>query len=265
MTRTTPRRSFHRLATLTALAAVLVAGLSVGPVAASGRPGDLAPEPGETLSRGRCGPLWVTATADPTVANWQAVGQCEIDRRLATIAVLGSVVDAAGALTDDHAAALDRILADSAAGLRALRAEIEADTALAELREDLRRIVEDFRIYVLVARQVHLVVAADTVEATVDRFGETVDTLEAAIDAAEAAGTDVTEARRLLAALVEDVRAADAAVDDVARTVLPLTPADWNDETAQPLLRAARQAVADARDHLRQALVGARAILAILG
>lgn len=213
---------------------------------------------------GRCGPLWITASADPTIANWQAVGLCEVDRRLDTIAVLETVVDRAAPLTDAHQAALEAILADSAAGLRALRGEIEADTTLAALREDISAIATELRIYLLVVRQVHLVVAADAVEATVDRFGGAIDSLEAAIARAEADGRDVTEAKRFLAGLVEDVAAADAVVDGVADRVLPLTPADWNDGTAEPVLRAARQAIVEARGHLREAGAAARQILASL-
>ena len=46
------------------------------------------------------------------------------------------------------------------AGLTALRAEIEGDTDATELRADCRRIVDDHRVYVLLAPQVRLIVGA---------------------------------------------------------------------------------------------------------
>jgi hypothetical protein len=255
----------RRLATLTAVAVLLVVG-TVGSAPAAAGTLTLAPAPrlDAEARHVRCAALWEKAVAEPTVANWKAVGLCEIDRRFETLDYLGAVVNRVPALTDDHEAALERILANTRAGLRALRAKIEADTTVAELRVDVPKIATDFRVYLLVSRQVHLVIAADAVEATVRRFGPAIDRLEAAIDRAEAAGKDVTQARELLAMLIEDVRAADAAVDGVAAEVLVLTPADWNDGTAQPVLRAARHDVAEARDHLRQAVRAARAIIAEL-
>jgi hypothetical protein len=105
------------------------------------------------------------------------VGRCEIDRRLETLTKLQSVVDASTALADAHEAALDNILSSTSAGLRALRTEIDGDTTVEAVREDIRRIFEDFRVYALVARQVWLVKAADTVVVTVARFATTAENL----------------------------------------------------------------------------------------
>ena len=256
--------SLRRLGVLTAVAVLLIGTIGAAPAAA----GTLAPAPTPRLDSEarhvRCAALWEKALAEPTVANWKAVGLCEIDRRFETLDYLAAVVNRVPALTDEHEAALERILATTRAGLRALRAEIEADTTIAELRIDIPKIAKDFRVYLLVSPQVHLVIAADAVDAAVRRFGPVIERLEAAIDRAEAAGKDVTHARELLAMLIEDVRAADAAVEGVAAEVLVLTPADWNDGTAQPVLRAARHDVAEARDHLRQAVRAAHTIIAEL-
>ncbi|HEX5590340.1 MAG TPA: hypothetical protein VFX65_08645 [Candidatus Limnocylindrales bacterium] len=275
MTRTTnrpaPRTRTARIARIAGLLAALGVALTVAaaPVLAAPRPatqagaGQLA-QAEELTARHRCAAAWRAAAAEPTVANYQAVGFCEIDRRLATIDRLGSAIEDARALTDDHQRALEQILDDAATGLRELRAEIEADASLAELREDIRSIFEDFRIYVLVVRQVWLVVAADTVDAAGAALGETGADLAVLIERAEAAGQDVTEAVEHHAAMEAAVAAALAAVDGVADDVLPLTPADWNDGTAGPILRAARQAIADARADLRTAMTEARQVVAAL-
>ena len=212
----------------------------------------------------RCAPLRVTARAEPTVANLQAVGRCEIDRRLETLANLQSVVDASTALTDAHEAALDAILSSTSSGLRALRTEIDGDTTVDALREDIRRIAEDFRVYALVARQVWLVKAADTVVVMAARFATTAERLEAAIDRAEAAGKDVGDARTHLATMIASVDKAESAVVGVASAVLDLTPAAWNAGDAAPVLRKARESLRDARVALREARKAARAVLADL-
>jgi hypothetical protein len=250
------------LATAVALAGTIGVGSALA--ARPGAPSDSAAGPNADARHGvgRCAPLWLAARADPTVENWQAVGRCEIDRRLETLSVLQARVDASVVLTDAHERALDEILSSTQAGLRALRAEIEADTTLAELREDITSIFEAYRVYALVVRQVWLVIGDDTVDVTADGFDAAADRLEAAIDAAEAAGKDIGDAREHLAAMIRHVEAARDEVEGDAEAVLALTPADWNDESAQPVLREARQSLADARGHLRSALAEARQVLA---
>jgi len=218
----------------------------------------------QLTDRTRCATAWLAAAADPTVANYQAVGLCEIDRRLATIDRLGNAIETARALTDDHQVDLQGILDNAASGLRALRAEIEADTTLAELRADIKSVFVDFRIYALVTRQVWLVVAADTVDLAGAKLDETAADLAVLIERAEAAGQDVTEAKAHLAAMEAAIDEALAGVDGIAEEVLPLTPADWNAGTAGPILREARQAIADARADLRTSMAEARQVIAAL-
>ena len=166
-------RPFTRyLARLAVPLAVLVLSAAVGvaPALAAPAPDSRAGLAGAAQTeqldgRTQCAAAWRKAHAEPTVKNYRAVGLCEIDRRLATVDRLGDGMEVARALTDDHQAALQRILDGSAAGLRALRAEIQADTTVLELREDINRIFEDFRIYALVTPQVWLVIAADKMKA----------------------------------------------------------------------------------------------------
>lgn len=232
------------------------------PTVSSGRAGTVQAE--ELTGRVRCATAWRQANAAPTVENLQAVGYCEIDRRLATIDRLGSAIDNARALTDAHEATLKAILDSSAAGLRALRAEIQADPSVPEVRRDIKRIFEDFRIYALVARQVWLVMAADAADAAGAALNGTAADLASLIAQAEASGKDVTEAKANLAAMQAAIDAALAGVDGVADGVLPLTPAAWNAGTAGPILRDARQAIVDARADLRTAASEARQVIAAL-
>lgn len=255
-------RTLQRLFASIATGLILAATLGAGTAAAA--PSRAADPAAARAGVDRCAPLWIAARAEPTVANLQAVGRCEIDRRLETLAKLQSVVDASPTLTDAHEAALDAILASTTTGLRALRTEIDGDTTVEALREDLRRIAEDFRVYVLVAPQVALVRAADTVVVRAGGFDATAARLEAAIDAAEAAGKNVRDARAHLATMIAKGDKAEEAVDGVAAAVLALTPAAWNAGDAAPVLKDARDSVRDARVALRQATKAARAVLADL-
>lgn len=262
------RLSMRLAGPLTGLLLAVVVGAT--PVLAAAAPGARAGTTrvagAEQLTgRGACADEWLAVRTTPSVETLKAAGLCEIDRRLATIERLNTVVDTSRALTDAHQAALEAILDGSAAGLRALRAEIEADTTVPELREDIRSIFEDFRIYALVTRQVWLVNGDDLVDAAGARLGQAADRLAAAIAQAEANGKDVTEARAHLAAMQAAIADALAAVDGDAEAVLDLTPADWNAGTASPILRAARESIAAARADLRTAMTEARQVLAALG
>lgn len=248
---------------------ILAAAVGVGPVLASsasaaGSSAAASVSGVDDLHPTRCADAWRKAIANPSVETYKAVGLCEIDRRLATIDRLGNAVDGSRALTDAHQAALEAILDNSAAGLRALRAEIESDTTIAELRTDIGAIFKDYRIYALVTRQVWLVVGADAVSAAGAKLQETAADLATLIERAEAAGQDVTEAKAHLGAMNAAIAEAIGGVAGVADRVLPLTPADWNNGSAGPVLRTAHTAIAAARADLRTALSEARQVIAAL-
>ncbi len=247
------------------LATVLVATPALATSAPSGADRLSGPsQTDERPDRANCRDKVNKDASDASIGNLKVFGFCEIDRRLDTIERLSNAVDESRALTDAHAAALNVILDNSAAGLRALRLEIAADTTVAELREDIQKIFTEFRIYALVTRQVWLVQGADMVNMAGAKLGTTVTRLENLIAEAAANGKDVTEANEHLAAMQAAIAEALAGVAGVADQVLPLTPADWNAGIAGPILRAAREAIAGARTDLRTAMAEAREVIASL-
>ena len=211
-----------------------------------------------------CAADWLKAKADPTVPNLQVVGFCEIDRRLVAIDRLAGLVNEARALTDAHKAALTTILGGDKTGLTALRAQIGGDTTIASLRSDIRKIYTDYRIYVLVTRQVRLVRGDDRVATAADRLDDATTRLTDAIARAKANGKDVTAAQGHLDAMVAAIGTARVEVAGDAETVLAQTPAAWNAGTAKPVLDAARVSLGAAHTDLRTALSEAKAVLAAL-
>jgi hypothetical protein len=253
-------------------AAGTVAGLALAasiamPVLAAS-PSPVAPGGAQVLdapnNRALCATEWLQVRADRSVANLQAAGLCEIDRRLATIARLQTQVQQATAFTDAHRAALGTILTDDTSGLTALRAEIGADDSVTAVTADIRMIFADYRIYALVTRQVALVHADDRVGVASDRLVQASDQLAAAIDRAAANGKDVTAAQGHLDAMNAAITKARAEVAGDADAILAQTPATWNAGTAVPVLDAARASISAARTDLRTALSEARAVLAAL-
>jgi hypothetical protein len=197
------------------------------------------------------------------IAEAKARAHAAITARLTTLAQLKSVVANSKTMTADHKAALDSQLDGETSGLTALDAKIQADTTAAELRADMPKIRDDYRVYLLMVPKVHLVKAADAETALVARFGDVHDRLQQAIDKAEANGKDTTKAKADLAAMDEQVAAAASAAGPVPDQLLPLQPPNW--ATAdQPVEAGARAAVANAASSLSAARTDAQAVIADL-
>ena len=212
-----------------------------------------------------CAAERTAARANPTsVDGWKTAGYCEVDRRQVTITTLTSNVNGASTLTSADRSALLAILSADKSGLSSLRSQIAADTTVAAVRADDQKVFEDFRIYALVARQVHLVRGADLELAAVARFGTVAEKLQARIDAAAQGGKDVTAAKAALASMQAAVSKAQGLASPVSGKILPLTPAGFNAGSAKPVLDQARADLAAARTQLIAARAAARQVLAAL-
>ncbi len=247
-----------KLALRGTLAGVAVGGLlvigSVGSASAAQSASPLPPE-GNQAPRARQCAAELAAARDNGVGNLRKLGDCEIDRRLVTITKLQGRVSAARGLTDADRAALQSQLAADTSGLTALRATIDGETNVTALRADLKQIVTNFRIYVLMAPKTAEVIAADTELAAVTRLGTVESRLQARIDADNAAGKDTTQAQSDLAAMQAKVVQVALLVQGIPPAVLPLTPAQYNAGTARPILMSSRTSLRTGRG----LLVGARA------
>ena len=86
-------------------------------------------------------------------------------------------------------------IASTRSGLTSLKAQIDAETSLAALKTEVRKIATDYRVYLLVVPQVNLVSGADTVGAAKPIFDKISANLTARIAAAKTAGKGTTAAR----------------------------------------------------------------------
>jgi hypothetical protein len=250
---------------LTALAAGLVLGgsvilMSVSVVAAAGPTTNAGPS-----GKGVCAAY--APSAQPSASKGggagitvlKAFGDCEINRRFATLSDLSSKISASKVITSSDAAALQSEITSTTSGLTSLKAKIDADTDVATLKTDITGIAANFRVYLLVVPQAHLVNAADGVLAAQTKFADINTKLTAAIAAAKAAGKDTTAAQAHLDAMNASVAAAVGLASPLPAQLLPLTPAQYNGGTAGPILTAARTALGTARDDLKSAVASAKA------
>ncbi len=252
-----------KLALRGTLASVAVGGLlvigSVGSASAAQSASPLPPEGNQAPGVRQCA-AELAAARDDGIGSLRALGDCEIDRRLATITKLQGRVTAAKGLTDADRSTLQSQLADDASGLTALRATIDGETNVTALRADLKQIVTSFRIYVLMAPKTAEVIAADTELAAVTRLG----TVESRLQARIAADKDTAQAQSDLNAMQAKVLGVAPLVQGVPASVLPLTPAQYNAGTARPILASSRTSLRTGRGLLAAARADAVACRAAL-
>ena len=235
-----------------------------GSVLASSAPSAASVTPAATTASAACATEWTTAHTSPSVAALKVVGDCEVDRRLATIATMRTEIGNAAAMTADHKAALTATLDADQSGLGTLRTTIDGDTTVLALRTDIHRIFTDYRVYAVVARQVRLVRGDDAVAAATARLDAGAAKLQAAITKAKGNGKDTTVAETQLAAMQAAIADARAQIDGDAAGVLSQTPAGFNAGTAGPVLDAARTSIKSARADAATALAAGKAAIASL-
>lgn len=256
---------------LVALAGVgLVLAATVGSAAAAS-PAPRAAASGAPSGEHRfCVAEWAAAAANRSVETLRAVGDCEVDRRITTLNELDARVAGSAILTPDHANQLrhsgpNPVNYDAEkAGLTALKAKIDGETDIAELRLDIEAIAKDYRVYLLVVPKTHLVTAADAGDKAVDKLGEVATRLEEAIAKAAGQGKDVTQANALLADLKAKAAQADALIAPIAGSVMPISAADFNAGPGKTAIDNARESARQARDLLKGAREDARQIIALL-
>ena len=226
---------------------------AVSPAAADGPAG-----------KGVCATQAAAVKAGASIDTLRAFGDCEIDRRFATLNQLNVKISGSKVLTSSDGAALSGEVASTKSGLTALKTQIDAESSQAALKTEVRDIATNYRVYLLVAPKVNLVNGADGVAAAQVSFDKISTNLTARIAAAKAAGKDTTAAQADLDAMNAAVAKAAGLAQPIPAALLPLTPAQYNGGTAGPAIKSARADLVQARGLLKSARADAQACRAAL-
>ena len=178
----------------------------------------------------------------------KARGHLAIERRLNELDRLNALVNGAKHLTSTDRSTLLSKLSSSKTGLQALDTKIQGDTDGTTLHNDLQSIVTAYRIYVLVAPQVHIVVASDRIAALVALGNSIAAKIQAKIDAAKGNGKDVKAVQAALDDMKRQLADAMAAINGVADEVIALTPSGYPGNRS--MLLNARSSILNARAQL---------------
>lgn len=139
--------------------------------------------------------------------------------------------------------------------LGALRSKIEQDSDLATLKADVKSIVTNFRIYVVVLPKGLALMAADRANWGSQRFDALAAKIQERIDKAKAAGKDVTEVQGLLdqfKAKIADAKAHIEQAREAFKSMLPVDPG------------GARSALQAGKTHLKEARADFKTAIGIL-
>ncbi|HEY7134940.1 MAG TPA: hypothetical protein VIB48_07735 [Acidimicrobiia bacterium] len=211
---------------------------------------------GATLALATAAPAGAAPVRTDELGAIQTRCERAIDQRLTTLGDLTERVGGAQHLSADDRGELTAEIDHDTSGLSALRTTIAGESTLASLRQDCRAIVDDYRVYVLLAPKTHLVVGADAADAALDAFSSADASLSAAIDRARTNGTDaaaIADAQAKQQDMNAQTTRARGLVDPIVPAVIALTPADFNAGTAGPKLDSSRQSLRDARAALAAA------------
>jgi hypothetical protein len=181
----------------------------------------------------------------------KSIANARIQGRLATLHALSLAVSDSKYLTSDEKSALDKQINADLSGLTALSSKMSAETTAAAVRADEVAMVDDYRVYLLMAPQTRL---TDALAAESDASATLQKVYAALSDLAnKQSGGPTASQKAELADLQSEVSAAQAAIANQVSTELAIQPGP--DETA---IHNALEPVKDAVKTAHQDLLKAR-------
>lgn len=225
----------------------LALGLLAGPALADGS------SPAPTSSP-------TAATTGNGLAAVKTLAGTRINGRLAELHALQLAVSASANLTSSDKSALNTLLSSDLTGLTALGDKISADTTVQSVRADEVTMVDNYRVYLLVAPKTHLSIVFDDEAAVITKLQTVYGTLSAALTKA-GGGTSAEQSQ--LADMQTQITNAQSALSGQESTLLAIQPGpDASTITGQvKTLRTSAQGV---RKDLGTAVADAKALRADL-
>ncbi|MEY9859838.1 hypothetical protein ABH935_005472 [Catenulispora sp. GAS73] len=184
-----------------------------------------------------------------------------ITDRLTTLGKLQTALAAYKDVPDATRTTLSQVLSSDVSGLTALKTKVAGETTVAAVRADGKAMVDDYRVYVLVAPKVHLTHVLDVETTALARLVKVHDALADRL--AKDPAADTAANKDLLADMTTVIQAADARIDGKAAALLALTPGpDGKALTAS--VKDVSGAAKDARDDIKKAVTDAKTVRAAL-
>ena len=190
-----------------------------------------------------------------------------IDRRIRELDELLRKVRTMAKITEEERAYLVNEIQNNLDSLSSLRRKIEQETDPQALKTEIKSIVTNYRVYMVVLPKVRALEVADRANWGVQRFDALAARIQERVDKAKAAGKDVTKVQELLDKLRAKIAEAKVQIDKARaafNSMLPVDPASAKSslETGKSYLKAARQDFKDAIAIMRQIIEAFKAVKA---
>lgn len=226
-----------------AVVAALAAASALPAGAASPSPSPTASSAAPVLPPGPCG-----GTAAGVLACIKQRASEAVSDREATLQAMTTYLNNASDVTpSDRSNLLGQISSDET-GLDALNATIQSDTSVTQAHSDAMLIVTDYRVYLLEAPKVHLVIVADTEDSLESTLEGWLPKVQTAINNSGASAAEKAAAQTALNDCTTSLAAAETASSGVSGEVIDLQPTGYPGN--KPTLVSARGSVKTARTDL---------------
>jgi hypothetical protein len=196
---------------------------------------------------------------DAALARHQKQVTARIDLRLKALDKGEALLDRKKRLTDAHQGTLSALIGADRTGLTALRAKVAGETTVDGVKADATSMVNDYRIFILVAPKLRLTAVADNEAAAITRLQKAHDKLAGLVAKAKAAGRSTGPAEAALATMQNSIDKASGGLNGQVDALLALQPGPDGDA-----IRAAvgkiRKALGDVRADLKAAVAAAKKV-----
>lgn len=199
----------------------------------------------------------------------QARADAEIERRIKALDGLTTLITNSKKLNSADKASLNaeisgEINGDSTfTGLDNLKAKIDADTSLSVALQDAKSIVTEYRVFVFIMPQVHIVGTADQQQTIESKLSDFAAKLQTRITDAQNQGKNVSTLQTEYDNMIQAISKASNLSETTEDAVIALHPADYDGDTA--ILKQYRQDLQTAHQDNQTALTDAKQIVQSLG
>jgi hypothetical protein len=173
-----------------------------------------------------------TSNEKARLQNIISKGDQEIARRLASLSMFLSKINAATKLTASDKATLTAEVNATIDGLNALKVKLDGETTVAAARTDAQSIYTEYRVYALVAPKVALVKVADDQQVAEQKLQTLIQKFQTRLNAAKAKGKNVSALETTLSDMTQKVNASASVSSAVQAKVIDLQPTDYNNDHA---------------------------------
>jgi hypothetical protein len=169
-----------------------------------------------------------TATAEKQkITNLQERANREIDRRVSSLGKLNSKINNITKISDEQKKSLTDEILKNQRDLMMLKNRIAKDAELATLKNDVKSIVDSYKIYGVLIPKINLMASINRTDTARMKLSQLVIKLENQIKALKDNGKDVSTMESSLAEMKTSLGDAETKISGLQEKIMAVTPADY--------------------------------------